>query len=44
VAKHKGKKALGKPRRRWKDNITVGLKEIGWETVDWINLAQDRNK
>jgi len=29
---------------RWKNNIKVGLNEIGWEGVDWINMAQDRDK
>jgi hypothetical protein len=30
--------------RRWDDNIRMGLRDIGWEVVDWIHLAQDRNK
>jgi len=30
--------------RKWKSLGTTGLKEIGWESVDWINLAEDRNK
>jgi len=33
-----------KTRYRWEDNIKTGRKEIGWEGVDWINLAQDRDK
>ena len=33
-----------KTRYRWEDNIKTGLKEIGWEGVDWIKLAQDRDK
>jgi hypothetical protein len=35
---------LGRPRHRWKDNIESNLKEIGWEDVDWIKLAQDRDR
>jgi hypothetical protein len=35
---------LGRPRRRWEDNIRINLREIVWEGVDWINLAEDRNK
>jgi hypothetical protein len=39
-----GKRPLGRPRRRWLDNIKMGLSEIGWGGVDWIGLAQDRDK
>jgi hypothetical protein len=35
---------LRRPRRRWKDNIRMDLLEIGWEGVDWIHLAQDRDR
>jgi hypothetical protein len=35
-----GKKLLGRPRRRWKENIRIDLREIGWEVVDRIHLAQ----
>jgi hypothetical protein len=35
---------VGRPRRRWEDNVTMDLREIGWEVVDWINLAQDRDQ
>jgi hypothetical protein len=38
------KKPLGRPRRRWLDNIKMDLLEIGWGGVDWIGLAQDRDK
>jgi hypothetical protein len=31
-------------KRRWEDNIRMDLREIGWEDVDWIHLAQDRNQ
>jgi hypothetical protein len=36
--------ALGSPRRKWKDNIKIDVKEIRWEGVEWIELAQDRNR
>jgi hypothetical protein len=34
---------LGTPVRRWEDNIKMDLREIGWEIVEWIHLAQDRD-
>jgi hypothetical protein len=37
-----GKRLLGRPRRRWTDNIKMDLLEIGLSVVDWIDLAQDR--
>jgi hypothetical protein len=43
VGKPEGKRPLGKPRRRWVDNIKIDLGEIGWGGVDWIGLAQDRD-
>jgi hypothetical protein len=39
-----GKRTLGRPRRRWEDNIRMGLREIGWEGVDWMHLVQDRDQ
>jgi hypothetical protein len=36
------KETLGRPRPRWVDNIKMDLREIGWDGVDWIELAQDR--
>jgi hypothetical protein len=36
------KRPLGRPRRRWDDNIRMDLSEIGWEGVDWMRLAQGR--
>jgi hypothetical protein len=42
VGKPEGKRQLGRPRRRWIDNIKMDLSEIGWSVVDWIGLAQDR--
>jgi hypothetical protein len=41
--KARGKKTLGRPGRRWVDNIRMDLGELGWGDVDWIGLAQDRN-
>jgi hypothetical protein len=38
------RKPLGRPRRRWVDNIKIYLREIGWDDVDWIDLAQDRDQ
>jgi hypothetical protein len=42
VGKPKGKRPLGRPRRRWEDGIRMDLREIGLGCVDWIRLAQDR--
>jgi hypothetical protein len=42
VGKPEGKRPLGRPRRRWIDNIKIDLLEIGLSVVDWIGLAQDR--
>jgi hypothetical protein len=39
VGKPEGKKPLGRPKRKWEDNIKVDLREIGWK--DWIHLTQD---
>jgi hypothetical protein len=44
VGKPEGKRPLGRPKRRWVDNIRMDLGEVGWGDVDWIGLAQDRNK
>jgi hypothetical protein len=44
VGKPEGKRPLGRPRRRWVDNIRMDLGEIGWDGVDWVDLAQDRDK
>jgi hypothetical protein len=44
VGKPEGRRTLGKPRRRWVDNIKMDLREIGFEGVDWIELAQDRDQ
>jgi hypothetical protein len=42
VGKSEGKRPLGRPRRRWIDNMKMDLLEIGLSFVDWIGLAQDR--
>jgi hypothetical protein len=39
-----GKRPLGRPRRRWVDNIRMDLVEVGWGDVDWIGLAQDKDR
>jgi hypothetical protein len=44
VGKPEGKRPLGRPRRRWMDNIKMDLREAGWDGMDWINLAQDRDR
>jgi hypothetical protein len=44
VGKPERKRPLGRPRRRWVDNIKMDLREIGWEGVDWMELAQDRDQ
>jgi hypothetical protein len=44
VGKAEGKRPLGRPRRRWVDNIRTDLREVGWGNVDWIGLAKDRNR
>jgi hypothetical protein len=41
VGKKEGKRLLGRPRRRWMDNIKVDLVEIEWNDMDWIDLAQN---
>jgi len=44
VGKSGGKRPLGRPRRRWQDNIKMDLQEVGCGGVDWIELAQDRDR
>jgi hypothetical protein len=44
VGKPEGKRPVGRPRRRWVDNIKMDRSEIGWDGVDWIYLAQDRDQ
>jgi hypothetical protein len=44
VRKPEGRRPLGRPRHRWLDNIRMDLVQAGWSDVDWIGLAQDRNR
>jgi hypothetical protein len=39
-----GKRPLGRPRCRWVDNIKMDLREAGWDIMDWIDLAEDRDQ
>jgi hypothetical protein len=43
VGKPEGKRPLGRPRHSWVENIKMDLREIGWDGMGWINLAQDRD-
>ena len=43
VGKPEGKRSLGRPRRRWEDNIKIDLQEVGGGLGDWMELAQDRD-
>jgi hypothetical protein len=43
VGKPEGKRSLGRPRHRGEGNIRMDVREIGWEGVDWMHLAQDRD-
>jgi hypothetical protein len=44
MEKPEGKRPLERSRRRWEDGIRMDLREIGWDSVDWIQLAQDRDR
>jgi hypothetical protein len=44
VGRPEGRRPLGRPRRRWEDDIKMDLQEVGWEDVDWIDMAQDRDR
>jgi hypothetical protein len=44
VGRPEGRRPLGRSRRRWEDNIKIDLREIGFGDVDWIHLAQDRDR
>jgi hypothetical protein len=44
VGKPEGRRPLGRPRRRWEDNIKMDLREVGCWGTDWVNLAQDRDR
>ena len=43
VGKPEGKRPLGRPRRRWEDNIKMGLRDVGCDPGDWIDLPEDRD-
>jgi len=43
VGKPEGKRSIGRPRRRRKENIKMNLHEVGWGAMDWIDLAQERD-
>ena len=42
--KPEGKRPLGKPRHRWEDNNKIDFQDMGWRGMDWIDLAQDRDR
>jgi hypothetical protein len=44
MGKPEGKRPLGRSTRRWVDNIKMDLREIGWDGMDWIDLAHDRDQ
>ncbi|KAJ4428556.1 hypothetical protein ANN_24600 [Periplaneta americana] len=44
VGRPEGNRPLGRPRRRWEDNIKMDLREMGYDDRDWINLAQDKDR
>ena len=43
VGRHDGRRSLGRPRRRWEDNIKVYFHEVRWVGMDWIDLAEDKD-
>jgi hypothetical protein len=44
MGKPEGKRPIGRPRRRWEDGIRMDLREIGCRSIDWIQMAQDRDR
>jgi hypothetical protein len=44
MGKPERKRPLGTPRRRWVDNIKMDVRDIGWDSMDWIDLTQDRDQ
>jgi hypothetical protein len=44
VEKSGGKRPLGRPRRKWVDNIKIDLREVEWDSMDWIDLAQEKDQ
>jgi hypothetical protein len=44
MGRPEGRRPLGRPRRRWEDNAKMDVQEVGWEVMDWIDMAQDRDR
>jgi hypothetical protein len=44
VGKPKGKMPVGRPRHRWEDSVKIDLQEVGWGSMDWIDLVQNRDR
>jgi hypothetical protein len=44
VGRPEGRRPLGRPRRRWEDDIGMDIREVGWGGMNWIELAQDRDR
>ena len=44
VGKPEGRRPLGRPGRRWEDNIKMDIREMVWEGMDWIDVAEDRDR
>jgi len=44
MGKHEGKRPLGRPSHRWEANFKMYLQEVGWGDMDWINMAQDKDR
>jgi len=44
VGKSEGRRPLGRPRRTWEGNNKMDLQEVGWRVINWIHLAQDRDR
>ena len=44
VGRPEGKSSLGRSRRKWEDNIKMDLQDVGWESMEWIDVAQDRDR
>jgi hypothetical protein len=44
MGRPEGRRPLGRPRHRWEDNIKIDLQEVGWAGMNWIDMAQDRDR
>jgi hypothetical protein len=44
VGKPEGKRPLGRPKHRWVENVKMDIREIGWDGMDWVDVAQDREQ